>query len=290
MSATLQEFDEILNAEDGHVDLVKLQEFAAHGIPQKIRGEVWLHLLNVRASHTSQTAEQKRAFKKHYASLDTFVEESVTRGKIEIEAENLSKNQPKLHNPRVRRAMRNTLGAYLNHHGAVFKPYMLHVLGPLAIAVEEEADLYHAFRALMNRLETLRPVEERCSDFLALFCFLLGNLSDHLEDQELDPITWVPRLLQGMGTQELPMESVLRLWDYYLSIPNGFKLHPFICLALLDKFKEDLLELENIDNNFAFGLFESMSPIDTANIIVNANNTKRTSSHLLYINHIQQPK
>lgn len=37
---------------------------------------------------------------------------------------------------------------------------------------------------------------------------------------------------------------MLRLWDTYLSAPEGFALHPYVCAAVLQVCQEDLIELE----------------------------------------------
>ncbi|CAG8543227.1 3776_t:CDS:2, partial [Scutellospora calospora] len=46
MSTLITEFEDILNAEV-YVDLDKLRESARHGVPMKVRGEVWKYLLGV---------------------------------------------------------------------------------------------------------------------------------------------------------------------------------------------------------------------------------------------------
>jgi hypothetical protein len=44
MSTTIEEFEELLNAEV-RIDMQKLQDAAKHGIPQQVRGAVWKYLL-----------------------------------------------------------------------------------------------------------------------------------------------------------------------------------------------------------------------------------------------------
>lgn len=38
-----------------------------------------------------------------------------------------------------------------------------------------------------------------------------------------------------------------QLWDFYLADEAGFAVHPFVCIAIIDKCKEDLEELEHLD-------------------------------------------
>ena len=47
MTASLEEYEDVLSSEDGVVDVIKLREYAVHGIPGEVRGQVWLYLLGV---------------------------------------------------------------------------------------------------------------------------------------------------------------------------------------------------------------------------------------------------
>lgn len=66
----------------------------------------------------------------------------------------------------------------------------------------------------------------------------------HIEEEELEPSEWLPQWLRFLLSAELPLPCVLRLWDTYLSAPEGFGLHPYVCAAVLRVCQEDLIELE----------------------------------------------
>ncbi|KAJ1499024.1 hypothetical protein HMI56_004626, partial [Coelomomyces lativittatus] len=67
----------------------------------------------------------------------------------------------------------------------------------------------------------------------------------YFDEEEVDAKDWIVSWLQFVLAKELPLECLLRLWDTYFSEPEGFDLHPFVCLALLQQMKDALEELES---------------------------------------------
>eukprot|EP00039_Didymoeca_costata_P029532 m.25063 g.25063 ORF g.25063 m.25063 type:complete len:177 (+) comp7671_c0_seq1:192-722(+) len=155
----LEVFKEILGADDGYIDEVKLRDYSTLGIPNELRGEVWLLLLNVLPLDRTQIADHKKGMHKHYDRLVTAVDDAMTRTLIAREAEKLFHRHPHLREAVRRNAIFNTLGAYLNHHNVAFEPYLLQLLGPLSSVISSEAELYYAFRALIRRLGAVMPLE-----------------------------------------------------------------------------------------------------------------------------------
>jgi len=280
MSGSLLDFTELLNPDDddGFVDVVKLREYAAHGIPAEIRGDVWLYLLGVVSSDKSTHAAHRAILKEHYDSLDTAVDSLITREAIDSEMARYHPHEPCFKRPEVRQKMRHVIGAYLNHRRVPFTPRLLRLLAPLAAVADQEYLLYASMDALLSRIDLLSPIERRCSEFLSLFRLLLGDVFHHLEDQEINPTSWVLSWLQGMLSRELPLEAVHQLWDFYLADEAGFAVHPFVCIAIIDKCKEDLEELEHLDLKT---YFQSLPKLDVNEIIVISDNARRTTDHLL---------
>lgn len=89
----------------------------------------------------------------------------------------------------------------------------------------------------------------------------------HLEDEELDPSEWVPRWLQFLLAHELPLTCAERLWDTYFASAEGFALHPYVCVAILELFQEDLLELEYPE---AKGFLQHLPVMDMERVISHA--------------------
>ncbi len=101
--------------------------------------------------------------------------------------------------------------------------------------------------SLISRLEEYlgqNPVAGLVSHFLMLFRMLLPDLYSHFEDEDVDLQEWTCSWFSTLLAKELPIECVVRLWDTYFSLDDGFALHPFVCLSILSFLKDSLEELE----------------------------------------------
>jgi hypothetical protein len=56
---------------------------------------------------------------------------------------------------------------------------------------------------------------------------------NHFEEEEVQPNDWAQSWLQWVLSRELPLSSLVRLWDTYLSCDEGLELHLYVCLAIL---------------------------------------------------------
>ncbi|RSH87357.1 hypothetical protein EHS25_003266 [Saitozyma podzolica] len=72
MSTNLQDYIELLNAEQ-HVQVDKLRDHARHGISSRVRGEVWLYLLNVLSEDRTSEITSVFALSSYYSSLPSTV-------------------------------------------------------------------------------------------------------------------------------------------------------------------------------------------------------------------------
>ena len=57
MASTEEEYHELMNAEV-FVEIDKLRDIAKHGVPDTVRGEVWMYLLGVQLSDKCKTSLQ----------------------------------------------------------------------------------------------------------------------------------------------------------------------------------------------------------------------------------------
>lgn len=74
MAAPIEDFEELLSSEVT-VPLAKLREFALQGIPEKVRGEVWLYLLDVVPPSKALAVSAAKDLELSYETLDkTFVD------------------------------------------------------------------------------------------------------------------------------------------------------------------------------------------------------------------------
>jgi hypothetical protein len=56
---------------------------------------------------------------------------------------------------------------------------------------------------------------------------------NHFEEEEVQPSEWAQSWLRWLLSKELPLSSVIRLWDTYFSANEGLDLHMYVCLAVL---------------------------------------------------------
>ena len=109
---------------------------------------------------------------------------------------------------------------------------------------------------------------------------MLGDVYQHFEDQEVNPLSWLLSWLDGMLATELPLQAVLRLWDFYFADSVGLAMHPYVCIAIIDKCREDLEELEQLDLLTYLRKIPG-AHLDMSEVIVNSDNARRTTDHLL---------
>lgn len=77
MSTNLQDYIEVLNAEQ-HVQVDKLKENARHGIAPRVRGEVWLYLLNVLSEDKTTEITTIMALASTYQLLSSSLPSTIT--------------------------------------------------------------------------------------------------------------------------------------------------------------------------------------------------------------------
>jgi len=91
------------------------------------------------------------------------------------------------------------------------------------------------------------PLSKALSRFLMLFRYFQAELCSYFEDEELTPNEWALPWLQDLLARNLPHDCLCRLWDTYFATDEGFDLHIYVCLAILNSHSEDLLELESAE-------------------------------------------
>mmetsp|Transcript_65555 Transcript_65555/g.207326 ORF Transcript_65555/g.207326 Transcript_65555/m.207326 type:complete len:308 (+) Transcript_65555:161-1084(+) len=254
----LEEFREILGTE-GRVDMKRLRTLCMHGVPASMRGLVWKYLLGVSKADQNEDITSSRQMHDDYLELfgeggdlagDGLDSDVVKRIRGEVKryrAENAFFSSDK-----TRSLMEKTIHVFLRQNSYVeYQPFMVHLLGPLLFCIrDEDRDVYYCFRALMNATGPTLG-EDGASQAVAPLMTMLRNLQpelySHFEDEELDASAWAYPWLQSLSCRELPLECVLRLWDVYFSCEEGLDLHPYVCLAILELFSDELTELDSTE-------------------------------------------
>lgn len=142
--------------------------------------------------------------------------------------------------------------AYLNCNNHIeYTPSLVHICAPFVITMDTEFDVYSCFERVANAIcnttssqQQRAHINQRVAQFLSYFRTLMPELYNYFEEEELDVGEWAASWLRYLLAKELPIQSVLALWDVYFSMPDYIEFHPFVCLAILRHFKDSLEDLE----------------------------------------------
>ncbi|CAG8495291.1 5610_t:CDS:2, partial [Ambispora leptoticha] len=246
MSTPINEFKEILNTEV-YVDLDRLRESARHGIPMEVRGEGWKYLLGVCPADKSQELTSLKAKFDEYLTIEKENMEIIKRVRGEV-----SRYQQKIKNfddmNDYTSIFENVISAYMNHNRHVeYYPALVHLCAPFVYCVKNEPEVYYCFERLMTILDeyySTYNINERVANFMTLFRAVLPDLYNYFEEEEVYLNEWATSWLQYLLSRELQLPDLMRLWDTYFSIPDPIEFHPYVCLAVLKHFKDNLEELE----------------------------------------------
>eukprot|EP01116_Phalansterium_solitarium_P011618 TRINITY_DN27359_c0_g1_i1.p1 TRINITY_DN27359_c0_g1~~TRINITY_DN27359_c0_g1_i1.p1 ORF type:complete len:282 (+),score=33.46 TRINITY_DN27359_c0_g1_i1:13-858(+) len=274
MAAPVDQFRELLDAEVS-VDLGKLIDIAKHGIPGKVRGEVWEYLLEVSKPDKSEEMKQDRKHTQDYMEIDkssTDVRKSVQH--------HLKRYNPKMaffHSPAIQQRFENIMCSHHNYDGGSDVSSiggLVAMLGPFVYCMKKESQQFWCFQAFMKKRARhfdADSINRQLSRFMMCFRSILPELFNHFEEEELSPKHYIVDWLKYLLAPNLRLECIMRLWDTYFSIPNGFDLHIYVCIAILSHCSEALMELEM----FELKLFLQHLPmIDMDEIISKAHNIR----------------
>jgi len=247
MATTAEDFRELLNAET-HIDMEKLRQFSKHGIPDEVRGDAWRYLLGVEQPNKTNEISTLKTKYEDYKQNDKINNELLKP--IRGEASRYNRSKEKFFKSKnLTQTLENVISIYINHNRTVdYNPAFIHLCGPFVYSYNEEYDVYYSFERLMILLDeynTFHDINERLARFLMRFRMILPDLYNHFEEEEVDFKEWTSSWLRYLLAKELPLDCLVRLWDTYFSIEEGFDLHFYVCLAILKYFKEALEECES---------------------------------------------
>jgi len=132
----------------------------------------------------------------------------------------------------------------------VFHSDLVHLAAPfLEVFPEQESDAYSAFSSLMSYLEPLynpRSSSYIAAEFTMILAHLYPDLYDFLDTEHVDMNKWVHSWLRTLLTQQMPRNSILRLWDQYVKERDSIlDLHLYVCLVLVGSISAELQDCED---------------------------------------------
>ena len=102
--------------------------------------------------------------------------------------------------------------------------------------MDKEEEAFFCLKALLRLSHDACPpaqIVQRYALCVSLFRSLLPQLFAHLQSMFIDTSKWLLSWLQFLFSVELPLSSLLRLWDFYFSDDECVQLHMFVCLGML---------------------------------------------------------
>jgi len=218
---------------------------------------------------------------KHNAELLHRVRAELSRSGMRRDARDPERGSL-LSSPENLKCFENITVAFLNGNTNVeYHDGLVHMLCPLmGCGLTDEADLFHCFQSLMQRLEQkLRGIGIRqyAAKFITVFRELLPELHEHFEDQEICFDTCLNPWLTGMLSAQVPMSAAIELWDIYLS--KGFFIHSFVCISFLSTMKDELEEL--MEQQEIMSYLKHVPVVDVDQVLVHAENLYSTSKSIL---------
>jgi hypothetical protein len=277
MSDVEREFNELLDAET-YVDMDRLRDLARHGIPDSLRGHVWKYLLNVASPDKTQEVTKLKHLKMSY--LNRNVVDAANKSLLMTIKSHLNQNKKTIlyhlslrgsinEDEEERRnkmiQIEHVLLAFMIHYTEIqfprlqqqgiqqnmqqiFDVGLIDLLCPFVYALNGvEHDIYYCFQAFMNQIMTRFPIgielNESVGKLMTLFRCTQLDLYLYFEQEEVEPNDWATPWIRYMLSRELPLNYVCRLYDQYFAT-NDFDLHYYVCLALLQEFQEELMELD----------------------------------------------
>lgn len=88
-------------------------------------------------------------------------------------------------------------------------------------------------------------LQEALASFMTLFRATFPDLYAYFDEEEVNANEWIVSWLQWLLSKELPLDCLLRLWDFYFA--EGTSLHLFVCLAIVGEWREEITELEDVE-------------------------------------------
>eukprot|EP00037_Helgoeca_nana_P001723 m.29020 g.29020 ORF g.29020 m.29020 type:complete len:425 (-) comp12074_c0_seq1:36-1310(-) len=237
----MDEFDELLSSEVT-VDVESIRAAAYHGIPDKVRGEVWLYLLGVRPPSKHMAIEHTKQLEERYLQIETDCKDSK---RIAFETRKLRDKELVFQDEAVIRKIRNVVSAYCSERGISFSAHFVLLACTLAAVIDSEAEAFAAFCAVMDQIDELEPLVERSAKCMSMVRATLPEVVRNCEDEDLNLRGSIAGWLEGMLVLNIPLESVLVLWDTYLA--RGFWFHSYMCIGLLDAIQEKIEDVDEME-------------------------------------------
>ena len=247
MAYSEEMFNEILD-DDVLVDKEKLMTASYYGIPESVRSKVWMYLLNVSDSSHHFEGQQTEMRIKYYNSLRPTTFPYIKN------AVNTVIHHMALTEENISAGLSNILCNYFSANPNVhFNTGIVSLTVPLYIASgKDEVSSFFLLTNLLDRWyiqSTEKDFIKQAAKLAKYISIFLPDLANHFSSEALDMTELFVHWFQFYHSTALPLQSLLRLWDTYLSLdPEDLKKTVlFVSLALVDRLMPKILRMEHIE-------------------------------------------
>ncbi|KAJ1948102.1 hypothetical protein FBU59_001750 [Linderina macrospora] len=259
------DYDEVLESEV-FIDVNKLRKYARHGIPDDLRAHTsWKLTTHSRKKahatmHVANEFTQRKARLEAYQEIDKENVDVSKRVRGEVNRFLMRTKKDSLVNPHSAPAVfEAVICAYINCNNHIdYSPALVQMCAPFVATMKDECDVYSGFERLadiMYESALDNNINKRVALFLSYFRTMMPELYNYFEEEDVDVGEWASSWLRYLLAKEMPIRSLLRLWDVYFSMPDFVEFHSFVCLgmvydpegdvhAILKHLKDSLEDLE----------------------------------------------
>lgn len=266
--------------EESTVDMDKLKKMAWNGIPSELRPISWQLLVGYLPTNSNRREAQLHRKRQEYLGL---IEQEFTKEKDAQTWHQIEIDIPRT-NPRIKLygfkstqrslerilylwAVRHPASGYVQGINDLATPFYQTFLSayikdetdvtqfdPSTLPKDSidaiEADTFWCLTKLLegiqdNYIHAQPGIIRQVNELKDLVRRIDTELSNHLDDENVEFIQFSFRWMNCLLMREISMESTIRMWDTYLSEPNGFsEFHVYVCAAYLVKWSDELKKMD----------------------------------------------
>ncbi|XP_033115012.1 TBC1 domain family member 22B-like isoform X2 [Anneissia japonica] len=265
-----------------NTDLEELRKLSWKGIPKHVRPMTWKILLGYLPANIDRrdsTLERKREeyfsfIEQYYHTRTEPLNEDMFR-QIHIDIPRTNPLIPLFQQALVQEIFERILYIWAIRHPAsgyvqgindlvtpFFVVFLSEFLGDNVKSIESydvkqldpgklrviEADTFWCMSKLLDGIQDnytfAQPgIQKKVKQLENLIKRINAHLQKHLEHNLVEYLQFSYRWMNNLLMRELPLNCTIRVWDTYMSEPDGFaEFHLYVCAAFLQRFSKEILE------------------------------------------------
>ncbi len=273
----LEKFKQLLSGPNTELD--ELKKLSWSGINKSVRPTAWKLLLGYLPANTDRrqlTLERKREeyfgfVDQYYGTRTDSLHKDMFR-QIHIDIPRTNPLVPLFQQPKVQEiferilyiwAIRHPASGYVQGINDLVTPFFVvfltehtaanvDVTEDLDITAlstdklrEVESDTFWCMSKLLDGIQDnytfAQPgIQAKINSLKELVQRVNASLHVHLHNHQVEYLQFAFRWMNNLLMRELPLKGTIRLWDTYMSEPEGFAVfHLYVCAAFLMKFADD---------------------------------------------------